>query len=378
MIKSKKNKMYIEALVRKNSPTTLPYAGVASIKKDLILHSALIVEEFGIYYGILTANDLVNKPHNLVIDCLSHRLAVEAKTELSQAISIMKQENVEVLQVFENKKFIGIIHRSDILDHLSKRNYEITTKCEKANHREDINHFIHSIIHDLKSPVENISSLIDILQRDKENITDKKILDYVTASCNNAKIMISNLLEIAEVEGEKQNVALQITDINKLLKTHLDPLISIAKKKNIKIIKQFFKTPLLLETDSEKLIRVVDNVISNALKFTPGGGKIIISTSIVKNKVVIKISDTGIGIPLDLQKNIFEKFTKSKRTGLNGEKANGLGMHIAKQMAISMNGQIWIESDGKNGTAVFVELPFVQPTTSIQKVKSPVFLSGHN
>ena len=369
--------MNIEALVRKNSPTISPYAGVASVKKDLMLHSALIVEEFGIYYGILTVNDLVNKPHNLVIDCVSHVLTIEAEAELSQAISIMKKENTEVLQVFENKKFIGIIHRSDILDHLSKKDYQ-TIECEKANQRDDTNHFIHSIIHDLKSPVENISSLIEILQKEKENITDKKILDYVTVSCNNAKTMISNLLEIAEIEGEKQNVALQITDINKLLKTYLDPLISIAKKKNIKIIKQFFKTSLLFETNSEKLIRVVDNIISNALKFTPGGGKIIISTSIAKNKVVIKISDTGIGIPLELQKNIFEKFTKSKRTGLNGEKANGLGMHIVKKILISMSGQIWIESDGKNGTTVFVELPFVQPTTEVQKVKSTVFLSGHN
>lgn len=370
--------MQIEALVRKNSPTAAPYAGVASVKKDLIVHSALIVKEFGIYYGILTVNDLVNKPHNLVIDCISHGFTIEAEAELSQAISIMKQENTEVLQVFENKKFIGIIHRSDILDHLSKKDYQ-TIECEKANRRDDTNHFIHSIIHDLKSPVENISSLIEILQKDKENIPDKKILDYVTASCNNAKIMINNLLEIAEIEGAKHNIDLQITDINRLLKTYLDPIIPIAKKKKIKIIKHLFKTPLLFETYPEKLIRVVDNIISNALKFTPCGGQISISTSKVKDKVVIEITDTGIGIPLELQKNIFEKFTKSKRTGLNGEKANGLGMHIAKQVTTSMNGKIWIESDGKNGTTVFVELASVfQPATDKQKIKNNVFLSDQN
>lgn len=370
--------MYIETLVRKNSPTTSPYAGVASVKKDLMLHSVLIVEEFGIYYGILTVNDLVNKPHNLVIDCISHGSIIEAEAELSQAISIMKQENTEVLQVFENKKFIGIIHRSDILNHLSKKDCQ-TSECQKVNHQDVTNHFFHSIIHDLKSPVENISSLVEILQKNKESIKDKKILDYIKVSCNNAKSMISNLLEIAEIESTKQNFALQITDINRLLKTHLEPFIPIAKKKKIKIIKHLLSTPLLFETNPEKLIRVVDNIISNALKFTPCGGQISISTLKVKDKVVIEITDTGIGIPLELQKNIFEKFTKSKRTGLNGEKANGLGMHIAKQVAISMNGQIWIESDGKNGTTVFIELASVfQPATDLQKVKNTVFLSDHN
>lgn len=370
--------MYIETLVRKNSPTTSPYAGVASVKKDLMLHSALVVEEFGIYYGILTINDLVNKPHNLVIDCISHILTIEVEAELSQAISIMKQENAEVLQVFENKKFIGIIHRNDILDHLSKKDYQ-ATECKKANQGNDDNHFIHYIIHDLKSPVENISSLIEILQKNKENITDKKILDYVTTSCNNAKAMINNLLEIAEIESAKQRVDMQITDINRLLKTYLDPFIPIAKKKNIKIIKHLFKTPLLLEINPEKLIRVVDNIISNALKFTPCGGQISVSALKVKDKVVIKIADTGIGVPLELQNNIFEKFTKSKRTGLNGEKANGLGMHIAKQMIISMNGKIWIESNGKSGTTVFIELPsVVQADIDTQKIKNNFLLNDQN
>lgn len=112
-----------------------------------------------------------------------------------------------------------------------------------------------------------------------------------------------------------------------------------------------------LEANPEKLVRVFNNIISNAIKFTPNAGQITISTINLKNKIIIKICDNGIGIPLELQKNIFDKFTKSKRTGLNGEKANGLGMHIVKQIINSLNGEIRIESDGTSGTSVFVELP---------------------
>lgn len=370
--------MSIAALIRKDNPKISPYSGVASIKKDLTLHSALIVEESGIYYGILTVNDLVNKPYNLVIDCISHATTIEANTELSQAISIMKQENTEILQVFENKNFIGIIHKNDILARLSKKSNDFT-ESKKSKFDEDKNHFFHSVIHDLKSPVENIYSLIAILQKNKENIPDKKILEYVAVSCNNAKNIINNLLEIAEIENANHNTTLQSTDINRLLKTHLAPFISIAKKKNIKIIKQLSKAPLLLETNPEKLIRVVNNIISNSIKFTYNGGQISVSTLKVEDKIVIKICDTGIGIPLELQKNIFEKFTKSKRTGLNGEKANGLGMHIVKQIVNSINGQIWIESDGKSGTTVFVELPEdAQRTKGNQKNKNKSFLKDQN
>lgn len=86
-------------------------------------------------------------------------------------------------------------------------------------------------------------------------------------------------------------------------------------------------------------------------------GQITISTINLKNKIIIKISDNGIGIPLELQKNIFDKYTKSRRTGLNGEKTKGLGMHIVKEIINSLNGEIRIESDETSGTSVFVELP---------------------
>lgn len=373
--------MSIAALVRKDNPKISPYSGVASIKKDLTLHSALIVEESGIYYGILTATDLVNKPYNLVIDCISHVTTIEANTALSQAILIMKQENTEILQVFENKKFIGIIHKNDILDRLSKKSKKFieSEKDKQSKLDEDKNHFFHSVIHDLKSPVENIYSLIAILQKNKKDIPDEKILEYVSVSCNNAKNIINNLLEIAEIENTNHVTTIQNTDINRLLKIHLAPFISIAKKKNIKIIKQLSKAPLLFETNPEKLIRVVNNIISNALKFTHNGGQISVSTLKVADKIVIKICDTGIGIPLELQKNIFEKFTKSKRTGLNGEKANGLGMHIVKQIVNSINGQIWIESDGKSGTTVFVELPEdAQRAKGIRKNKNMTLLNEKN
>lgn len=352
--------MSLSALVRKNNPKTSPYSGVAAIKKDLLVHSALVVEESGIHYGILTVNDLIDKPYNLVIDCISNVASIEIKTKLNDVISIMKQENTEILQVFENKKFLGIIHKNDILNYLSMKPDQITEpeKYKLPKFEDEKNHFFYSIIHDLKSPVENINSLIELLQNSKKNKADKKILEYLATSCDTAKKLISNLLEIAEIDNTSHyNSDTQSTDINSLLKKNLFPFVTIAKKKNIKIIKQFSKGQLLLEANPEKLVRVFSNIISNALKFTPNAGQITISTINLKNKIIVKICDNGIGIPLELQKNIFDKFTKSKRTGLNGEKANGLGMHIVKQIIHSLNGEIRIESDGTSGTSVFVELP---------------------
>jgi two-component system sensor histidine kinase VicK len=99
----------------------------------------------------------------------------------------------------------------------------------------------------------------------------------------------------------------------------------------------------------------LENLISNAVKFTHAGGEVRISLKNKAQKVLMQVSDTGIGIPSKWQKNIFDKFTKANRKGTQGETTTGLGLYIVKQIVDLHKGKIWVESEENKGTSFFIE-----------------------
>jgi two-component system sensor histidine kinase VicK len=109
--------------------------------------------------------------------------------------------------------------------------------------------------------------------------------------------------------------------------------------------------------DDMKLMQVINNLISNAIKFTPDGG--IITTRIEErgHTVLISVADNGIGIPKHLQAGLFEKFTKARRPGLKGEKSTGLGMSIIKTIVEWHQGKIWFDSEENKGSVFYIQIP---------------------
>jgi two-component system sensor histidine kinase VicK len=106
----------------------------------------------------------------------------------------------------------------------------------------------------------------------------------------------------------------------------------------------------------EKFGRVLDNLLHNALKFTPTGGTITVGLREHEGKVRLTVQDTGIGIPGKLHNNLFDKFNPTRRAGLQGEITTGLGLFIAKQIVELHGGAIWLESREQQGTTFFIEL----------------------
>lgn len=114
--------------------------------------------------------------------------------------------------------------------------------------------------------------------------------------------------------------------------------------------------PRQLSLHPEKFGRVLDNLLHNALKFTPAGGTITVGVRTHEDKLRLTVQDTGIGIPGKLHNNLFDKFNPTRRAGLNGETTTGLGLFIAKQIVELHGGHIWLESREKEGTTFFIEL----------------------
>lgn len=149
-------------------------------------------------------------------------------------------------------------------------------------------------------------------------------------------------------------------DLNDTLKGFMGQFASMAAECGISVQYDQGKSPVHLFIDQDKLIQVLNNLLSNALKFTPSGGMVRVWVERGRDLVTICVSDTGIGIPAHLKDNVFEKFSSSKRTGLNGEEPHGMGLWAVKTMVEWMGGNIRVDSTEGQGTEFRIELPITQ------------------
>lgn len=117
------------------------------------------------------------------------------------------------------------------------------------------------------------------------------------------------------------------------------------------------KHHLTLFADVDKIIRVLSNVVTNAIKFSHEGSTIYIKTLTAASNIVITVTDNGIGIPESMASQLFDPFTSAKRKGTNGENTFGLGLYITRQIVEAHNGNIWFKSEPGKGTTFYIELP---------------------
>jgi signal transduction histidine kinase len=132
----------------------------------------------------------------------------------------------------------------------------------------------------------------------------------------------------------------------------------IAKNKKIEIICEGdCLNKMIIKIDGEKIRQVFQNLVSNAIKYSPENSRIFWGHKDEKEKIIFFVKDSGLGIPLDQQKEIFDKFFRASNVLMTGTEGTGLGLYIAKSIVEAHGGKIWFESKEKEGTTFFLELP---------------------
>ncbi|RZK35808.1 MAG: HAMP domain-containing histidine kinase [Pedobacter sp.] len=205
------------------------------------------------------------------------------------------------------------------------------------------------VAHDLRNPLNNIEALSQLMLLEDENNIEAKMIGN---SANQAKEIINDLLEAVKseqgfLETKRQELVSFLTPIIARWRTN-------SKREIL-----FTAEPERIATaiNSSKLERVIDNLISNALKFSPTNKPIEIALNLHHTNVCIVVKDNGIGIPADLQKHIFKQFSKAGRKGLLGEKSVGLGLHISKRIIERHKGRLLMQSKENEGTSFTILLP---------------------
>ncbi|HVW96744.1 MAG TPA: ATP-binding protein [Mucilaginibacter sp.] len=263
-----------------------------------------------------------------------------------------------VLLIYRNwkksKNDVKIV--SDLNKRISLQKNDLETTLNELNLRsQEKDRMLRTVAHDLRNPIGGIASLTQVMMQDDFNDEQKELITLILETSNNSLELINEILEVTN-NGTSQ-LKKELTDINSLLNNSVELLRFKASEKNQVIKLQLLEQPEDILISREKIWRVVSNLISNAIKFSPSGGTIYVKAAIVKKDLEISVQDSGIGIPDDVKDKVFNMFTEAKRPGTAGEKSFGLGLSISKQIIENHDGKIWFDSAVNSGTTFFISLP---------------------
>ncbi|MEO9852528.1 MAG: PAS domain-containing sensor histidine kinase [Reichenbachiella sp.] len=214
------------------------------------------------------------------------------------------------------------------------------------------------VSHDLRSPLAQIQGILQLIQAEELPEPLKQYLTLLDESREHAEHIVADLLATDDLDNTEEYLKLRNLSVNNFCKKIIKHYEIVAKsKKRIKLRHQLLEKDGHISADEQKLIRVFDNLISNAVKFSFVDTEIDFEVALMNEVVQFSVKDYGIGIPDELQEFIFDQHTKAKRPGTQGEKTIGLGMFISKSIVEMHGGKIWFESTQDNGTIFHVSLP---------------------
>jgi len=217
--------------------------------------------------------------------------------------------------------------------------------------------------HDLKSPLNGITGFTQLLaMRQNLDEDDQLCLTNIEKSADFMLEIVNDIVELGRNESASGSMIFEPVSVGGIASMATSGLEHTARAKGVDIefVNTFPGMPVI-EGNNNKLLRIMNNLISNAVKFTPEGGKVVVTQQPVDDhdKVAILVKDNGLGIPEKMMPKLFERFTKASRRGTAGEPGTGLGMSIAKQLVDQHGGTIEVESTEGEGTCFTLVFPLL-------------------
>ncbi len=245
---------------------------------------------------------------------------------------------------------------------LSIENRELLMKLKLANEKlkefdQLKSHFVGMVSHELRNPLSVLGeSLSLILDKVAGSISEeqKEILEIGKRSVDRLIRLVSDLLNLEKIEAGKMELKREEIDVAPFLNELLIPYLSRISKSKLTLETSIPMDLGLLWTDRDKLTEVIINLLSNAMKYTPVGGRLALKVEGNKEELRFEIADTGPGIPAKQREKIFDKFT---RITAEKQEGTGLGLPIVKEIVELHKGKIWVESDPGQGSRFIFTIP---------------------
>lgn len=233
----------------------------------------------------------------------------------------------------------------------SQQQYELELETQKV---------IEVVSHDLKNPLAAIQLNLQSIRRSSPNPDAQSFevplrkVDAIERSTKQMQRLIEDLLDLAKIEGSEVHLDKELLKIKDLISDVILGMEPHAEQKKIRLIDAISEDCCMVECDPERIRQVITNLISNAIKFSNNNGDIIISASLDKTFIRLKIQDQGVGIDSDNLLHVFDRFWQAKDQAKQG---TGLGLSISKWIIEAHHGKIWVESKIGAGSTFIIELP---------------------
>lgn len=217
---------------------------------------------------------------------------------------------------------------------------------------EEKNRFLSIAAHDMKSPLNGILGLTNLLRLSKSNLTTEQLeyIQYIEQSSRNMQNIITNLLDISRIEQGEHKLNPEMVEIHKLLKRHIQVFHNQAQQKKITLILEDNYPHTKVYKDISSLERIVENLLSNAIKFSPKEKTVVIRVIHTETHIGFEVVDEGQGISSEDMTNIFKKFNRLSTRPTGGESSTGLGLSIVKELVQVLQGEIQVDSKLNEGT----------------------------
>ncbi|MBO8144622.1 MAG: hybrid sensor histidine kinase/response regulator, partial [Thermodesulfobacterium sp.] len=224
------------------------------------------------------------------------------------------------------------------------------------------NDFLSIAAHDLKNPLFVIQGAADFIAGDYEKLSQEKVVEFasmISISSHQMLALLKNILNVNAIESGKMNISLRQVDILPTVRIVVDVYIERAKTKNITLQFQGEEKQYYAFVDNNLVHQILDNLISNAVKYSPHGKNIYVRLLQQESIVRCEVQDEGPGLSEADQQKLFCKFTRLTPEPTAQENSTGLGLFIVKKLVETMNGKVWCQSQLGQGTTFIVEFPVV-------------------
>jgi len=324
--------------------------GEYSLIDDEVRSASVTAEKQSILYK-LNRNDfdkLIAKNTDItrgILRVLIQRIRYmnELEEKLARSYIKIQKQKAEIEEQSENLK-------------IQKQKFE-EQNFELLNINEEKNNLIGVVVHGLKNPLTSCLTIVDLLYADEENCNgeQREYLDLIRRSLIRMNKMINEILDVNVIESRVLQLKIASINLRSIVSDILGNHRMAMEQLGLELVEEMDE--VFADLNEVYILQVVDNLISNAIKFTPSGKKIHVQLLKKGKKARLVIKDEGVGIPSHMTEAVFDLYQQKKPMLSQDEPDPGLGLAIVKKYVTAMSGKVWCESSEGKGSSFFVEFP---------------------
>ncbi|MGX7030698.1 cell wall metabolism sensor histidine kinase WalK [Vagococcus zengguangii] len=281
---------------------------------------------------------------------------------------LVEEENERLIDISEENEeptilkadFAMIRRESGFISGLVCVLHDVTEQEKSERERRE---FVSNVSHELRTPLTSMRSYLEALSDgawQSEELAPK-FINVSLEETDRMIRMITDLLELSRMDNKKLVLQKELVNLNEMFKFVIErfEMMIMSQNLNYTIKREFTGRTIWIDADSDKMIQVLDNIMNNAIKYSPDGGQITCSLLETHNNVIISITDQGMGIPRRDLRRVFDRFFRVDKARSRAMGGSGLGLAISKEVIQSHGGTIWAESEEGKGSTFIISLPYV-------------------